>query len=57
MKNGESDGESGILPEMTKAAGCKEEFLSNLLELVQDIWESGCAPCARHNPGAYPKER
>ena len=42
MKNGKSSGESGILPEMIKAACCDEEFLSKLLELVKDVWEGGC---------------
>ena len=41
IKNGKSSGESGILPEMIKAACC-EEFLSKLLELVKDVLEGGC---------------
>ena len=31
---------------MIKAACCEEEFLSKLLELVKDVWEGGCTPCA-----------
>ena len=46
MRNGKAGGESGILPEMVKAACCDEEFLSKLLELVKDIWEVGCVPSA-----------
>jgi len=30
--------ESGILPEMVKAARCQGEFLNKLLELVHDVW-------------------
>ena len=44
MRSGKAGGESGILPEMVKAACCDEEFLSKLLELVKDVWEDGCAP-------------
>ena len=44
MRNGKAGGESGVLPEMVKAACCDEEFLSKLLELVKDVWEDDCAP-------------
>ena len=46
MRNGKAGGESGIMPEMVKAACCDEEFLSKLLELVKDIWEVSCVPSA-----------
>ena len=46
MRNGKAGGESGILPEMIKAACCEEEFLRRLLELVKGVWECGCAPSA-----------
>ena len=48
MKNGKAGGESGVLPEMVKAACCDEEFLSKLLELVKDMWEV-CVPNAWHD--------
>ena len=46
MRNGKAGEESGILPEMIKAACCEEEFQSKILELVKDVWECGCAPSA-----------
>jgi len=46
LRNGKAGGESGILPEMVKAACCEEEFVNKLLDLVKDVWEKGCTPCA-----------
>ena len=42
MRNGIAGGESGILPEMAKAACCEEVFLSKLLDLVKGV----CTPSA-----------
>ena len=39
-------GESGILPEMVKAACYEDVFVNKLLDLVKDVWEKGCTPCA-----------
>ena len=39
LKNGKAGGESGILPEMVKAACCEEEFVQMLLDLVKDVWQ------------------
>ena len=25
---------------------CEEEFVNKLLDLVKDVWEKGCTPCA-----------
>ena len=44
LRNGKAGGESGILPEMVKAACCEEEFVNKLLDLVKDVWETGCTP-------------
>ena len=38
MKCGKASGETGILPEMLKAACCTEECMKRLLELVSDVW-------------------
>ena len=38
LKNRKAGGESGILPKMVKTACSKDEFVSRLLELVQDVW-------------------
>ena len=38
MKNGKVGGESGILPEMLRAACSEEDFTKRLLELVGDVW-------------------
>ena len=46
LRNGKAGGESGILPEMVNAACCEEEFVNKLLDLVKDVWEKGCTPCA-----------
>ena len=42
LRNGKAAGESGILPEMVKAACCDGNFVEMLLELVTEVWtESG----------------
>ena len=46
FRNGKAGGESGILPEMVNAACCEEEFVKTFLDLVNDVWERGCTPCA-----------
>ena len=37
LRNGKAAGESGILPEMVKAACSQGEILNKLLELVHDV--------------------
>ena len=44
LENGKAGGESGILPEMVKAACCEEEFVQMLLDLVKDVWQEGKVP-------------
>ena len=44
MKSGKAGGETGILPEMLKAACYKEEFMEWLLELVKDVWRESQVP-------------
>ena len=44
IKNGKASGESGILPEMLKAASYGDGFMSRLLELVHDVWKAGSVP-------------
>ena len=44
LKNGKAGGESGILPEMVKAACCEPEFLDRLVQLLQDVWREGRVP-------------
>ena len=44
MKSGKAGGETGILPEMLKAACCEEEFMEWLLELVKDVWRECQVP-------------
>ena len=44
MKSGKASGESGILPEMVRAACCEPDFMSRLLELVHDVWRTGKVP-------------
>ena len=39
-------GESGILPEMVKTACSEDEFVSRLLELVQNVWRECKVPSA-----------
>ena len=36
-----ASGESGILPEMVRAACCESDFMIRLLELVHDVWRMG----------------
>ena len=43
--------QSGILPEMIKAASCTDEFLDVLLDLVQEVWSGG-----NDVPVSIPKE-
>ena len=38
MNSGKAGGESGILPEMLRAACGKEDFMKLLLELVGYVW-------------------
>ena len=44
LGHGKAPGESGILPEMVKAACRNDEFLSLLLDLVHNIWREGRVP-------------
>ena len=44
MKSGKASGESGILPEMVRAACCESDFMSSFLELVHDVWRTGEVP-------------
>lgn len=44
MKNGKAAGQSGILPEMIKAAICTDDFTDILLDLVQSVWKEGKVP-------------
>ena len=37
-------GASGIVPEMMKAACCEEEFMSQLMKLVHDVWKVHSVP-------------
>ena len=38
MKNGKAGGDSGILPEMVKAASCEEGFFHLLMDVVHAAW-------------------
>ena len=44
LKNGKAGGDSNILPEMIKAACCKEDFLAMLLDLIHTVWEERRVP-------------
>ncbi len=44
LKNGKAGGESGILPEMLKAACESSEFFELLTELVEDVWRECKVP-------------
>ena len=44
LRNGKAAGESGILPEMVKVACTEKEFLSKLLQLVQEVWAECAVP-------------
>ena len=44
LRSGKAAGESGILPEMVKAACCGEEFMERLVEMVKDVWREGVVP-------------
>ena len=44
LKNGKASGETGVLPEMLKAACFKDGFLDMLLELVRDAWGKSEVP-------------
>ena len=44
LKRGKAAGQSGILPEMIKAASYDDDFLTSLLELVQQVWREGKVP-------------
>ena len=43
LKSGKA-GQSGILPEMIRAASYDDDFLNSLLELVQLVWRDGKVP-------------
>ena len=43
LRNRKAAEESGILPEMVKAACCEEEFVNKLLDLANEVRETGCA--------------
>ena len=49
MKNGKAGGQSGILPEMVKAASNDDYFLDTLLTLVQQVWKEGKTPQDRRD--------
>ena len=38
LKSGKAGGDSGILPEMVKAASCQEGFFHLLMDLVYAVW-------------------
>ena len=44
LRNGKAAGESGILPEMVKAACCDGNFVEMLLELVTEVCTEGGVP-------------
>ena len=44
LKSGKAAGQSGILPEMIRAASYDDDFLNSLLELVQLVWREGKVP-------------
>ena len=44
LKNGRAGGESGILPEILKAACEGKEVLELLLELAKDVWRERKVP-------------
>ena len=45
LKSGKAPGQSGILPEMIKAASCNSDFLGLLLDLMHTVWrESKVVP-------------
>ena len=44
MKSGKAGGESGILPEMLRAACGEEDFMKPLLKLVGDVWRQCKVP-------------
>ena len=44
LKSGKAAGQSGILPEMIRAASYDDDFLNSLLELVQLVWRDGKVP-------------
>ena len=44
LKCGQAAGQSGILPEMIKVASYDDDFLTSLLELVQQVWREGKMP-------------
>ena len=41
LRNGKAAGESGILPEMVKAACCDGDFEGMFMELLGDVWKEG----------------
>ncbi len=45
LKNGKAGGESGIIPEMLKAACESSEFFELLTELVEDVWKVSADWC------------
>ena len=44
LRNGKAAGESGILPEIVKAACCDGDFVGMLVELLGDVWKEGEVP-------------
>ena len=44
LKCGKAGGNSNILPEMVKAACCREEFMALLIDLIHTAWTDGKVP-------------
>jgi len=44
LKSGKAAGQSGILPEMVKAASCDNDVLNLLLDLVHTVWKEERVP-------------